>query len=670
MSKQPLLVHLLFHPESAPARELARTIHQQLNEDVILPGLRVPTVFCPVADGSRPPARCRLDHAQRSFVVLLADNQLSIDDDWCQFVANVWESCQGSPHRCVPVQLEKHAWPLDNRLKGVSFARAFMQPDAESRTAFTVRRVVIELCRYLLNLDSQNDVSAAPTRLFLSHTKFDLNVEPKVTQQLIQYLTADQPVEAWVDSGDIPAGSEFGKAIEKGVERTSLLVVLTDQYATREWCRREVLLAKKHQRPVAVINALTKHEVRSFPYLGNVPVMRWDGSPQKAVDLMLKETLHHLHTAIVLENCQQPGDVPSVRPPELATLVGLAPGTTVLYPDPPVGEEETQLLAQTNVNFTTSLQRMAKEQPLGGKQIALSMSESTDIQRYGLDPIHLESTMLELSRYLLIKGATLAYGGHLGSAGYTQKLFELVRTHNDRDGVKPFDRIVNQRGWPLPRLSIDQRAELNQVSRTVELPRPMDIDETLHSDFTLTPSFFPGDKSPQHRFAWARGMTDMRDFQSDVARSQVCARIVLGGTFGPTVKVGEDGSKKETWYSSRIPGVLEEVLLSVKHNQPVFLIGGFGGVARLVIDLLQGKDRVEATWDYQRRAPFAPEMKELYKSRGQDWWDYPEMVNVLREKGIAGINPLLTAEEHRELFEAIDPVRMIELVLLGLGRLT
>lgn len=669
MSKQPLLVHLLFHPESAPARELARTIHQQLNEDAILPGLRVPTVFCPVADGSRPPARCRLDQAQRSFVVPLADNRLSIDDDWCRFVANVWESCQGSPHRCVPVQLEKHAWPLDNRLKGVSFARAFMQPDAESRTAFTVRRVVIELCRYLLNLGSPNDVSAAPTRLFLSHTKFDLNVEPKVTQQLIQYLTADQPVEAWVDSGDIPAGSEFGKAIEKGVERTSLLVVLTDQYATREWCRREVLLAKKHQRPVAVINALTKHEVRSFPYLGNVPVIRWDGSPQKAVDVMLKETLHHLHTAIVLENCQQPGDVPSVRPPELATLVGLAPGTTVLYPDPPIGEEETQLLAQTNVNFTTSLQRMAKEQPLGGKRIALSMSESTDIQRYGLDPIHLESTMLELSRYLLIKGATLAYGGHLGSAGYTQKLFELVRTHNDRDGVKPFDRIVNQRGWPLPRLSIDQRAELNQVSQTIELPRPMDIDETLHSDFTPTPSSFPADKSPQHRFAWARGMTDMRDFQSDVARSQVCARIVLGGTFGPTVKVGEDGSKKETWYSSRIPGVLEEVLLSVKHNQPVFLIGGFGGVAGLVIDLLQGKDRVEATWDYQRRAPFASEMKELYRSRGQDWWDYPEMVNALREKGIAGMNALLTEEEHRELFETIDPVRMIELVLAGLGRL-
>ena len=110
-------------------------------------------------------------------------------------------------------------------------------------------------------------------------------------------------------------------------------------------------------------------------------------------------------------------------------------------------------------------------------------------------------------------------------------------------------------------------------------------------------------------------------------------------------------------------------VLSVRAGQPVFLIGGFGGAAGLVIDLLQGKDRVEATWDYQRQAPFAPEMRGLYAARNRDWWDYPEMVSLLREKSITGINPWLTEDEHRELFQTIDPVRMIELVLLGLGRL-
>jgi SLOG cluster2 len=330
---------------------------------------------------------------------------------------------------------------------------------------------------------------------------------------------------------------------------------------------------------------------------------------------------------------------------------------------------EARRLARTKVQITTPLQRLAADQSLNGKAIALSMSESTDIEQYGLDPLHLEICMLELSRYLLIKGATLAYGGHLGPTGYTQKLFELVRTHNDLESVQPFERLVNHRSWPSPRLSIEKIAELNQVAREVELPRPADLNESLHPDFKERPEFFPAEKSAAHRFAWARGLTEMRAYQSNQARSGIVARVVLGGTFGPTSKVAEDGTTSERWYAGRIPGVLEEVLLSVQAGQPVFLIGAFGGVARLVIDLIQGKDRREATWDYQKGAPFAAEMKELYSKRGLEWLDYPDIISFLRGKGIEGINPLLPAAEHKELFDSVDPKQLVEIVLRGLSRL-
>ena len=671
MKKEPLLVHLLFHPESVSGRELARHIHRQLNGDVMVPGLRVPTVFCPTGAGGAPCVRLRFDLAERNFIVVLADDRLSIDETWCGFCAEAWASCHDNEFaRCVPFQLSENAWPLDTRLKEVSFAKAYLQAEGQPRHAFVVRRIVVELCRYLSNLEKVADsASQAPITLFLSHTKADLNKEPRVTQRLIECLREDQPIEAWVDSGDIQAGSKFADAIKRGVARTSLLAVLTDSYATREWCREEVLLAKEHQRPIAVIDALTGYEVRSFPYLGNVPRIRWDGDPQKGIDLLLKETLRHLHVTAVLNQQKQPGDLVFVRTPELATLLGIDPKATVLYPDPPVGVGEAQRLQKANVQITTPLQRLATEKSLNGRAIALSMSESSDIASWGMDSLHLEGAMIDLSRYLLIKGATLAYGGHLGSDGYTQMLFELVRTHNSLEGVQSFDRIVNHRGWPLPRLSINELAKLNQVSRTIELPRPEDINETLNADFVANPKFFPGDKSPEHRFAWARGMTEMRAYQADTARSGVMARIVIGGTFGPTVKVSEDGTRKEQWYMSRIPGVLEEIALSVQAGQPVFLIGAFGGVAKLVIDLIHGTDREETTWDYQKRAPFAPEMRALYEQCDIGWMDYSEIVSLFRQKGVAGINPLLGTEEQDELFETVDPYRMVELVLQGMARL-
>src|SRR5690606_19662801 len=118
-----------------------------------------------------------------------------------------------------------------------------------------------------------------PVTIFLSHAKADLNHEPQVVETLISHLSARLPEKTWFDSGNIEAGSCFAKAIEEGVKDAVLLVVLTDSYSSRAWCRREVLLAKFYQRPVIVVDALQRREVRRFPYGGNVPVVRWKDDP-------------------------------------------------------------------------------------------------------------------------------------------------------------------------------------------------------------------------------------------------------------------------------------------------------------------------------------------------------------------------------------------------------
>ncbi len=353
MRKPPLLVHLIFHPGSAEARQRAHFIHQALNDDPTVPGLRVSTLFC-AEDGGLPPSDQDLDQAERSFLVPLADDELNASDEWCTFVADLWEQCQASAHRCVPMQLSEYAWPLDDRLNGVSFVRAFAVP-APMRNDVIVRRILTELCRYLHGDQVGEDSPEAPTTMFISHTKLDLAEAPKVVEALKGFLNQDQPIKTWYDSGDIPGGSLFAEKIEQGIEDSSLLCVLTNNYASREWCRKEVLLAKAKQRPIVVIDALTRREVRSFPYLGNLPVLRWDGRADSAIDLLLKETLRHLHSRATLLQWQQPGDVIFSRAPELVTLVGLAPTSSVLYSDPPLGVEEVRTLTTTGITVTTPL---------------------------------------------------------------------------------------------------------------------------------------------------------------------------------------------------------------------------------------------------------------------------------------------------------------------------
>ncbi len=663
--KRPLLVHFIFHPNSDKSRALARFLHKFLNGDPVDPGLRVDTIFCPEEPDAAPPPKPESGRAERTFYVVFADAHLNTDDAWRAYVGDVFVGLDQTHDRMFPLQLSKNAWPLEERLNKANFARAHVVPENELET-FLSRVLVTELCRYLVSNDQLSPGQPAPTRVFVSHTKLDVDKDPKVFEAFVEYLDAKKPVKSWVDSGDIGIGTNFEEAIEAGVEQTAMLCLLTDNYSSREYCRKEVLLAKRHDRPILVVDALKGAEKRGFPYLGNATVIRWADNPGEIIDTLLKEVLRNLVAELDLPRHRLHNDEVFTRPPELLTVLQRRrPRSRVLYPDPPLGLSEAREVELSGVCLTTPLQRIAESTRLRGRTIAVSLSESTDIGARGLDSVHLDAATLDICRYLLVTGASLAYGGHLGEKGYTDQLGNVVKAYNALEGVDPVDRIRNYRGWPLPRLTVEQRDDRSAVARIIETDRPADIDETMNSAFLAEPAFFSATTSPEHRFAWARGMTEMRERQAD----ETAARVVLGGTFGPTEKVGEDGSRSVKWYFGLMPGVLEEVLISAKREQPVFLIGAFGGVAGLVFDLIEGVARPEATWEYQRECPDSVQLRELYQTKVIAFPDYSAISQELRSRGLKGLNPLLSEAEHRELATTLDTKRMIKLLMEGLSRL-
>jgi TIR domain len=377
----PFLVHLVFHPASKAARAAALALHRALNADSALPGLTVPTVLLAEDGSGFPPLRHDLDQAEHSAVIVLADDEMVIEKpvpagyiSWPAFVAGIAKQCRDGKHRFLPVQLSENVWPVHDDLKSINFIRAF----TEQGLSGLERRIVVELCRFLLGDDRGTRV---PITVFLSHAKQDIDNPPTVFSEMVDHLKATQPVSAWVDSAQIDPGGDFSVAIEEGVRGAAVLALLTSHYSSRPWCRREILFAKKFNRPLVVVDALDTIDLRAFPYMGNVATVAWskDGA-RKAVDLLLKEQLRHLHVRKLLERAGK-ADVVLTSPPELGTVISLAKGGNVLYPDPPLGDEEIEVLKVLDLKVETPLQRAAASRPIGGRKIAVSISEADAPER-------------------------------------------------------------------------------------------------------------------------------------------------------------------------------------------------------------------------------------------------------------------------------------------------
>ena len=115
-----------------------------------------------------------------------------------------------------------------------------------------------------------------------------------------------------------------------------------------------------------------------------------------------------------------------------------------------------------------------------------------------------------------------------------------------------------------------------------------------------------------------------------------------------------------------MPGVLEEALLAMRAERPLYMVGAFGGCARLVFDALEGRSRPELHWDHQKTAAHSQELRSLYEQRGEAWDEYPAIADELKRRGLAGLRNGLTDDENRELATTRSAERIVELVLRGI----
>jgi hypothetical protein len=222
---------------------------------------------------------------------------------------------------------------------------------------------------------------------------------------------------------------------------------------------------------------------------------------------------------------------------------------------------------------------MSYQGPLSRHSIAISISESPDMAVLGLSEEHLHDAMAEVARYMLAMGARLIYGGDLRPGGFTEVLFELVARHR-RDADVGDERVgvSNFLAWPvhvsLPPEQVKQLSE--DLSGMAELV-------CLTADGNI---ISPDDRQliaprPATDDEWTDGLTAMRRVMTEISS----ARIVLGG--------------KVEGFKGRMPGVAEEALAALQADQPLFLLGGFGGCAGDIAEelgLASGRTGRRSSW--------------------------------------------------------------------------
>lgn len=197
------------------------------------------------------------------------------------------------------------------------------------------------------------------------------------------------------------------------------------------------------------------------------------------------------------------------------------------------------------------------------RNIAISISESPDMAALGYSEQHLKDAMAGFAIYLLASGASLAYGGDLRGEGFTRLMFDLVLRYRPRDCSDP--RATNYLPWPIHATMTKQDLEA--------------VDEELQGFGRLVLAGLDGepvtleqrDALPRPQVDEAKsvvGLTAMRKLM----RRQTDARIVLGG--------------RVVDYKGKMPGVAEEALLSLEADQPLFLVGTYGGCARDICETI------------------------------------------------------------------------------------
>lgn len=661
----PLSINFIWHPtDSEHVNPILDVIKKSFARDIDKPfsrALNIPLFFYSSDNSGIPPLDYPYESAKSNLVFVFTSVYTVGKQKWKSYVEDL---PQASSMHVVPIAIDHYGYSHGGALTGLNCLRAndWSMDNRELHAMVTIAHEIYRFGCNTLSLGERGDQSSI--HIFLSHAKS--GETGKRHAEEIKKIIDNTNMNRFFDANEISPGYHFDREIEKHILGSTLIAIENDTYSSRYWCQREILIAKEYNCPIIAVNCLDDYEDRIFPAASNVPSVHVSASvPISEKDILrvlssaIIESIRFHHSIQSLEAYRQAGWIEedcalSARPPEIRQVLNIKKNgiQKICYPEPPIYSIEADWHEDLEVEAFTPLWRSSEKDILNEARVGISISDVI-YETFSEYHIHADSLIClaqDLGRHLLSRSATLIYGGDMRPGGFTEFILDEASILKDRL-IETVPHVENHLAWPLyisDKEITAWRAKYTQVMTTIEHEIPDDVDEGLDKDTFLPPS------SPLNSYIWSRCLTEMRKQSISSSTARICAGGKLSG------------------YKGKMPGVLEEIILALEAQKPMYLLGAFGGVVGDVCNLILEDaipEPLTENWQLLHNEGYA-DLQKLACSHGHGC-NYTEIIETIQNLTVYDLASRcgLNENEYKRLMVSPFIDECIYLILKGLKEL-
>jgi hypothetical protein len=293
---------------------------------------------------------------------LVLELERDSDGNWARYIAAITDA-RGERVQVLPLRLDgvgvedTHLGELLGGIQEIGVPSDFV---AEEPAELRCRDLAQALAQFLTP-------GSERLRVFLSHTKRPGAQGMATLHALIEQtrrLISNTRLGEFFDANTLQGGTDWAEELLREAAQGALLALRTDRYATRQWCQKEMITAKRAGVPVVILDALEEGEARGSFLMDHVPRMPGGATPSdhailralnQLVDECMKRALWLRQQELAAGRLGLDVAWWAPHAPEPVTLAtwlranpALADGSPIriLHPDPPLGPDEREALAE------------------------------------------------------------------------------------------------------------------------------------------------------------------------------------------------------------------------------------------------------------------------------------------------------------------------------------